>query len=36
MNALINRGGFLDDFFREVAPGFYVKPLHGDPLPTAV
>lgn len=35
MNAMINRGSFLDDFFRDVAPGFYVKPLHGDPLPTA-
>lgn len=35
MNALINRGSFLDDFFRDVAPGFYVKPLHGDPLPNA-
>jgi len=34
MNALINRGSFLDDFFRDVAPGFYVKPLHGDALPT--
>jgi len=34
MNALINRGGLFDEFFREVAPGFYVKPLHGDPLPT--
>ncbi len=34
MNALINRGSFLDDFFRDVAPGFYVKPLHGDPLTT--
>ncbi|MBI2749427.1 MAG: Hsp20/alpha crystallin family protein [Burkholderiales bacterium] len=33
MNALINRGNFLDDFFRDVAPGFYVKPLHGDALP---
>ena len=34
MNALINRGSLFDDFFRDVAPGFYVKPLHGDPLPT--
>lgn len=34
MNALINRGNFLDDFFRDVAPGFYVKPLHGDALPS--
>jgi len=23
----------FDDFFKDVAPGFYVKPLHGDPLP---
>lgn len=34
MNSLISRGSLLDDFFRDVAPGFYVKPLHGDPLPT--
>lgn len=34
MSALINRGNFLDELFRDVAPGFYVKPLHGDPLPT--
>lgn len=33
MNSLITRGSFLDDFFRDLAPGFYVKPLHGDPLP---
>ena len=34
MNALMNRGSLFDDFFRDIAPGFYVKPLHGDPLPT--
>ncbi len=34
MNTLINRSSFLDDFFRDVAPGFYVRPLHGDALPT--
>lgn len=34
MNALINRGNLFDDFFRDVAPGFYIKPLHGDPLPS--
>lgn len=34
MNALMSRGGLFDDFFRDVAPGFYVKPLHGDALPT--
>jgi len=33
MNALMTRGGLFDDFFRDVAPGFYVKPLHGDGLP---
>jgi HSP20 family protein len=34
MTSLINRGNIFDDFFRDVAPGFYVRPLHGDPLPT--
>ncbi|MEB2348660.1 MAG: Hsp20/alpha crystallin family protein [Comamonadaceae bacterium] len=33
MNSLISRGSLLDDFFRDVAPGFYVRPLHGDVLP---
>ena len=33
MNALMTRGGLFDDFFRDVAPGFYVRPLHGDGLP---
>jgi len=27
---------FFDDFFKDVAPGFYVKPLHGDPLPSQI
>lgn len=35
MNALISRGNLFDDFFRDVAPGFFIKPLHGDPLPNA-
>lgn len=34
MNSLISRGGLFDDFFRDVAPSFYVKPLHGEPLPS--
>lgn len=34
MNSLIARSGLLDDFFKDVAPGFFVKPLHGDPLPS--
>ncbi len=34
MNALIGRGGLLDEIFKDVNPGFYVRPLHGDPLPS--
>ncbi len=34
MNALINRNSLFDDFFRDMAPSFYVRPLHGDPLPS--
>ncbi len=30
----MTRGGLFDDFFRDVTPGFYIKPLHGDALPT--
>jgi len=33
MNALMTRGGLFDEFFRDVAPGFYIKPLHGEGLP---
>lgn len=31
-NTLVRRS-FFDDFFNDVAPGFFVKPLHGDNLP---
>lgn len=33
MSSLMTRGSLFDDFFRDVTPGFYVRPLHGDPLP---
>ena len=36
MNGLISRHRLFDDFFKDVAPGFYVKPLLGDPLPTQI
>lgn len=36
MTSLIARRGFLDDFFNDVAPAFYAKPLHGDGLPTQI
>ena len=36
MNAVIARRSLFDDIFRDVAPGFFVKPLHGDPLPAQI
>lgn len=36
MNRLIARSHLLDDFFKDVAPSFYVKPLHGEPLPAQI
>lgn len=35
MSSLIPHGSLFDDFFKEMSPGFYFKPLHGDPLPSA-
>jgi HSP20 family protein len=28
--------GLLDEFFRDVNPGYFVKPLHGDGLPSHI
>ena len=28
--------GLFDELFRDVNPGYFVKPLHGDPLPTQI
>jgi HSP20 family protein len=36
MNTLIARRGLLDDFFKDVSPAFYVKPLHGEALPAQI
>jgi len=36
MNNLITRSSLFDDFFKDLAPGFFVKPLHGDPLPQSI
>ncbi|MEK9804144.1 MAG: Hsp20/alpha crystallin family protein [Curvibacter sp.] len=34
MSSLIPRSSLFDDFFRDLSsPGFYIKPLHGEPLP---
>ena len=27
---------FFDDFFRDLSPGYFVKPLHGDTLPAQI
>lgn len=34
MNSLVTRGGLFDDFFKDFAPGFYVRPLHGEGVPS--
>lgn len=34
MTSLMTRGNLFDDLFRDLAPAFYVRPLHGDPLPS--
>ncbi|MDO9131774.1 MAG: Hsp20/alpha crystallin family protein [Hydrogenophaga sp.] len=36
MNRLIARTNLFDDFFKDVTPGFYVKPLHGEGLPAQI
>lgn len=36
MNTLMPRGSLFDDFFKDMAPAFYVRPLHGDPLPANI
>ena len=33
MSSLMRRSNLFDEFFRDVSPGFYVRPLHGEPLP---
>lgn len=30
------RSSLFDDLFRDWAPGFYIRPLHGDPLPRQI
>ncbi len=34
MNSLVTRGSLFDDFFKDIAPGFYVRPLHGEGVPS--
>lgn len=34
MSSLISRSNLLDDFFKDFAPGFFVKPLQSEALPS--
>jgi HSP20 family protein len=34
MSAIVPRVSFFDDFFDDFKPGFFIKPLHGEPLPS--
>ncbi len=36
MSRFPTRSSLFDDLFRDLSPGFYVKPLHGDPLPQQI
>lgn len=35
MATQLSRGSLFDDIFKEFTPGYFIKPLHGDPLPSA-
>ena len=35
LSPLVSRGLF-DELFRDVNPGYFIKPLHGDPLPSQI
>jgi HSP20 family protein len=34
MNLPLTRGSLFDEFFRDMSPGYFVRPLHGDALPS--
>jgi len=34
-NQIIRSHPLFDDFLRDFSPGFFVRPLHGEPLPSA-
>lgn len=38
MASLMNPGArsLFDEFFRDLSPGYFIKPLHGDPLPAQI
>ncbi|WP_368160551.1 Hsp20/alpha crystallin family protein [Aeromonas sp. R5-3] len=36
MSLLPGRTSLFDDLFHDMASGFYIRPLHGDPLPSQI
>jgi HSP20 family protein len=38
MSSLIpfSNRNLIDELFRDVSPGFFIRPLHGEPLPTQI
>lgn len=36
MTMLPSRSRLFEDFFRDLSPGFFIKPLHGDALPNEI
>lgn len=35
MSSLISRTGLFDDFFKDFSPGFFIKPLQSEVMPSA-
>jgi HSP20 family protein len=36
MNSLTTRTSFFDELFKDVAPGYFIRPLHGDGMPSQI
>lgn len=36
MNSLVARNSLFDELFRDFAPGYFIKPLHGDAMPAQI
>ena len=36
MNSLVTRNSLFDELFKDFAPGYFIKPLHGDAMPAQI
>lgn len=36
MNSLVSRNSLFDELFKDFAPGYFIKPLHGDSMPAQI